>query len=172
MVRTDLAYKKKLFLPQYYDKNTYSWIDGKGGHWKPYQALKYTSDVILAVEGEGNVVASCSINVAAFTFRTYKVEEIEYALDFIDCSGIIVIADNDVVGLTKAKLAQECCWRKGIAANVIETKYLWKLVSDTECVKGADLKDIIELSNECSVSMIKSDVNMEYLINEYITNYV
>lgn len=122
--------------------------------------MKYTSGILICNEGEKAVVACTDNNIAAFTFRTYTESEILYALDYIKCTGVIVIADNDVVGIKKAELVQSCCWKKGIAANVIDIKDLWKLADiSKECVKGNDIYDLL---------MYKPDVDIEHLINEYI----
>lgn len=82
---------------------------------------------------------------------------------------MIVIADNDVVGIKKAELVQSCCWKKGIAANVIDIKELWKLADiEEECKKGADIYDLLERSNKRPVSIHKPDIDLEDLINNYI----
>lgn len=122
-----------------------------------FQSLKYTSGVLVCNEGEKAVVACTDNNIAAFTFRTYTEAEILYALDYVKCTGVIVIADNDVVGIKKAQLVQECCWKKNILANVIDIKDLWKLAYISEdCTKGADIYDLL---------IYKPEVDLEKLIN-------
>ena len=132
--------------------------------WQVFTALRYSSGTLICNEGEKSVVACTDNNIAAFTFRTYTEAEILYALDYVNCNGVIVIADNDVVGIKKAELVQECCWRKSIVANVIDIKELWELAEiSEECIKGADIYDLL---------IIKPDVDLENLINKCIKKII
>lgn len=159
VIRTDLD-NKKTFLPQYYDLEQYQWINGKDGLWKAFKPIKYSLGTILALEGEGNVLACCSLGIASFTFRTYTPDEIDYALKDVKCNNVITIADNDLIGIKKAKLVQERCWKLSIACDVIETKELWLFADITkDCIGGSDLKDIIDL---------KPSIDLEVLINNYV----
>lgn len=140
--------------------NSYEWLYGISETLKPFCSLRYEGKCHILTEGCKNAYKVIQKGYNAIAFQTYSNEEIVYGLKLIDPKQLVIIADNDNIGLIKANKVKEASWKLGIEAIVIDIKELWKLAEIKEaCSSGSDIEDLINL---------KPSIDLEVLINNYV----
>jgi len=123
-------------------------VDGKWGveacDKHPFfneNAITQKNKFVTLVEGEKCAVALSEQGILAITPPPFGWSEdrLKVAFDriYYDIEGVLVIPDNDAVGLTKAVRVQNACWRSGLPCRILNLEDYYR-------VEKEDIADLIQ----------------------------
>lgn len=145
VTRYDHRDKPKDLYPEYYNPSTKEWIKGipsKLTHLAIYKREYLENKNIVMLEGEKCVTIAHKLGIAGITFQSHVYNDLyldrymKKLSETID--NILVIADNDVAGIDKAKKICNYSWKHGIGSKYVN---LTQLFTDYQDESGFDIAD-------------------------------
>ena len=141
----------KMFTWGHYDSDDSTWYKGSGKDFITLYKPKGLSDVIILAEGEKDTDTLVSLGFTAVSapHGTGKWRN-EYTDELTNVEKVMIISDNDDVGVMGAEAVQYFLMKDGIDAKIINSTYLIDSdvkgfdVTDAYEILGDDLKDIIQ----------------------------
>ena len=141
----------KMFTWGHYDSEDSTWYKGSGKDFITLYKPKGLSDVIILAEGEKDTDTLVSLGFTAVSapHGTGKWRN-EYTDELTNVEKVMIISDNDDVGVMWAEAVQYFLMKDGIDAKIINSTDLVDSdvkgfdVTDAYEILGDDLKDIIQ----------------------------
>lgn len=117
-------------------------------YWNVYFPVQeFTEGFFICVEGEKDVNTLLSLGYSSFTFPTYSEGEIKYGLNKLveleKFKGVVILNDNDLIGLQKAKTVEYYCSEFKIPYKFVDISSLIDFYN-VESKRGMDITDVID----------------------------
>jgi hypothetical protein len=133
-------------------------VKGKQSKWIPYLPIfsdDFSSPNFICVEGEKDVLTLINkLNYTAFTFAYYNSEEIKYGLNYLkntfNLQGLLIINDNDIIGIKKSKDVENVAKNMNIKTKIIYIKDMAEYYN-IPTYRGFDISDLLSETNNFDV---------------------
>lgn len=152
IVRLDIEDdNEKMFYPNKLVDGKWDIIADENHPFFNEDKIKQKNKFITLVEGEKCAVALSEQGILAITPPPFGWSEdrLQKAFEriFYDVDGVLVIPDNDAVGLTKAVRVQNACWRTGLPCRILNLEDYYRVEKEDVAdliSRGLDIKRVIK----------------------------